>query len=140
MSDGYCWCCGGHDEQILIASEKTWCRECAAGEIELLVAAIASWKAEEVEWKETEAKLLARVEELEESRGILKLCTPTTKEEAEVYDRITAGLIRGICESRGYGNVMQAAAALWYAKDADGAFTCGPCAATIRTAIGGEDE
>ncbi len=69
MSDGYCWSCGGHDERILVANGKAWCRECGAGEIELLVAAIASWKAEEVEWKETEAKLLARVEELEKMRG-----------------------------------------------------------------------
>ena len=77
--------------------------------------------------------------ELKELQGILKLCAPVTKEESGVYDRITASLVRWICEFRGYGNVMQAVAALWYAKDPNGAFTCGPCAATVRAAIGGED-
>jgi DnaJ-class molecular chaperone len=36
MSDGFCHQCEGHDERIIVAAGKDWCRECAGNEIERL--------------------------------------------------------------------------------------------------------
>ena len=73
--------------------------------------------------------------ENKEMREALRLCAPTNQRGAMMFDAVTAGLVRPFCEARGYGNVMQATAALWYAKDPDGAFTVGPCALTVRQVL-----
>lgn len=113
MSDGHCWSCGGYDERTLVANGKTWCRECAAGEIELLVAAIASWKAEEVEWKETETKLLARMEELEELEDLLS--------SGAAYIVVTVGQIDAAVE---WANAPEAGGGEWAALNRFNIFQC----------------
>ena len=43
-------------------------------------------------------------------------------------------LVYELCERFGYGAVMDSAARQWFAKDDDGAFVVGSCAATVRQA------
>jgi hypothetical protein len=43
--------------------------------------------------------------------------------------------ITQLCDSLGYGAIMDAVARMWFLKDAVGAFVIGPCAGTMKQAI-----
>ena len=83
----------------------------------------------------TTDELLGRMPALAaEMRSALELCDPDggrlgilAPEDAEV---------RALCERIGYGAVMDSAARQWRLKDQLGAFTGGPCVATVRRALG----
>lgn len=75
-------------------------------------------------------KLEERIRELED---ILKLCDPNG-ERAHWKTQIDP-LVKAVCDLHGYGAVMGAAARLWFREDPIGAYTCGPCAITIRRAL-----
>ena len=73
-------------------------------------------------------------DEVARLRGALELCDPKG-DRARLIVAKEDELIRDLCERIGYGAVMDSAARLWRQKDPLGAFTIGPCVATVQAAL-----
>ncbi len=95
-----------------VASARGWTRrQRRVKEIEQLQTAIATWKEEEIEWKATEAGLLARVEELEEE--LQRACNQRNIAEA----------VADCCLEGHYSTVKQIDAAWLIVREFNGAYT-----------------
>jgi hypothetical protein len=75
----------------------------------------------------------ALLHENEQLREVVELCAGSL--ERTEMDAPEDAAVRALCERVGYGAVMGAAARLWGRKDETGAFTVGPCRATVRSAL-----
>lgn len=75
------------------------------------------------------------IKALKECREVLMLCDPEMKRAKGITDEPFDSLIKEICEESGYGRTIDSAARQWQLKDNKGAFTSGPCVATVQTAI-----
>lgn len=73
--------------------------------------------------------LLAVLKEVDE---VLDLMDSEGVRARNIVDNRCDDIVEQICESVGYGAVMDSAARQWFKKDSLGSFVSGPCAGTIR--------
>lgn len=82
---------------------------------------------------EVRAESAALRESLEEARYLFNLCDPNGDRLAEFGNALSEdAAVCALCERHGFGAVMDSAARQWRAKDGVGAFTTGPCVATVQ--------
>jgi len=81
-------------------------------------------------------KLTTLTAERDRLKEALALCDP--QGERMIIHAPEDPQVRELCEQVGYGAVMDSAARQWREKDPIGAFTVGPCVATVQAALRGE--